>query len=326
MPLTLSFSAQMVPAPMKPIPATIPAAILAGSTAKLTETTVKRQAPSETSMCVRSPAGLAVSSLSMPTRAPNATANSKLTNVSRVNTVCIAGNYSSAAIKTHSPTQQNRKRFTYAPPFTSTMPHDSPKHLGLNRQHPNGADKPPKHEPQPHAIREAGETQHRRLRQRPHSQIHDRTSRKVRTTHQRQDCHRADQRQHRHRLSHSLPRKRLQPLSGYARKHDHGAQANPQRHRRQNHPQRSRQRHGRRRGFGAQNSQPKPRQILHAQPICESGERARALRDHGGRNPARHQRKRNTLRGWHRHHGHPHGRLQTPQRTQPKNPSNSRGT
>jgi cobalt-zinc-cadmium efflux system protein len=72
------------------------ASILIGGSivsARATDTTVKRHEPSETSMCVRNPAGLCVNSRSMPTMAPNATAKSKLRNVSRVNAVCITKNY-----------------------------------------------------------------------------------------------------------------------------------------------------------------------------------------------------------------------------------------
>jgi hypothetical protein len=58
MPFTLSFSAQIVPAPMKPIPATMPVAILAGSIAKLMEMVVNRHEPSKTGMWVRQPTGL----------------------------------------------------------------------------------------------------------------------------------------------------------------------------------------------------------------------------------------------------------------------------
>jgi hypothetical protein len=154
MPCTLSFSAQMVPAPMKPIPATMPPATWAGWAPKLVDIMVKRHAPSDTSMCVRSPAGLCDFSRSMPTMAPNATARSRAKNVSRVSTVCITTKYAAAPIKTHLQTQpirltsrENRKRFTYAPPFTSKMPHDSQNHPRPNRQHPNGKDKPPQQEP-----------------------------------------------------------------------------------------------------------------------------------------------------------------------------------
>lgn len=42
---------------------------------------------------------------------------------------------------------QNRKRFTCAAPFSSTMPHDRPKHLGPNWQHTYGEDKPPEQRP-----------------------------------------------------------------------------------------------------------------------------------------------------------------------------------
>ena len=54
---------------------------------KLMETIVNSAAPSDTSMCVRNPAGLWVISRSTPTMAPNATDKSKLRNVSRVNAV-----------------------------------------------------------------------------------------------------------------------------------------------------------------------------------------------------------------------------------------------
>ncbi len=59
MPITLSCSPIIAPAPMKPIPVTIPAAILAGSTLNsCNEIIVKRHAPRETSMWVLNPAGL----------------------------------------------------------------------------------------------------------------------------------------------------------------------------------------------------------------------------------------------------------------------------
>jgi hypothetical protein len=69
----------------------MPAAIRAGSMAKLTETMVKRQEPSETSICVRKPAGLWAISRSMSTTAPNATAKSKLRSVSKVSVVSMTG-------------------------------------------------------------------------------------------------------------------------------------------------------------------------------------------------------------------------------------------
>ena len=89
MPLTLSFSAQIVPAPMKPIPAIMPAAMRAGSVLKPMETMVKRHEPSETSMWVLSPAGLWASSRSIPTMAPSTTARIKLENVAKVSSDCI---------------------------------------------------------------------------------------------------------------------------------------------------------------------------------------------------------------------------------------------
>jgi cysteine synthase B len=101
MPCTLSFSAQMVPAPMKPMPATMPAAIRAESKLNPMETTVNRQAPSETSMCVRNPAGLWCISRSMPTIAPKATANTKFSTVSGVKAVGIISNIATVAIKIH---------------------------------------------------------------------------------------------------------------------------------------------------------------------------------------------------------------------------------
>ena len=73
----------------------MPAAIRAGSMAKLIETIMKRHEPSETSMCVRKPAGLCVISRSTPTTAPNTTAKNKLRSVSRVSAVCMTGDYES---------------------------------------------------------------------------------------------------------------------------------------------------------------------------------------------------------------------------------------
>jgi hypothetical protein len=93
MPFTLSFSAQIVPAPMKPIPATMPAAILARSIAKLMETVVNRHEPSKTGMWVRQPTGLQAISRSMPTNAPNSTAKSNLESVLKVSLVCMTGDY-----------------------------------------------------------------------------------------------------------------------------------------------------------------------------------------------------------------------------------------
>ena len=57
-PTTFSRSAIIVPAPIKPIPATIPAAILAGSIPKSKEMIVNRHEPRQTSICVLKPAGL----------------------------------------------------------------------------------------------------------------------------------------------------------------------------------------------------------------------------------------------------------------------------
>ncbi len=140
MPLTLSCSAQIAPAPMKPIPATMPAAMRAGSMLKLMDTIVNNAAPSDTSMCVRNPAGLCVISRSMPTRAPNATARSRLRKVSRVNAVCITKNYAYPNIKTRLQTHTRslvsaagQKTIYLCIPITFRMPHDCQKHLGFNR-------------------------------------------------------------------------------------------------------------------------------------------------------------------------------------------------
>lgn len=95
MPLTLSFSAQIVPAPMKPIPATTPPATCAGCPPKLADIIVKRQEPKETSMCVRKPAGRWACSRSIPTMAPRATAKSKLSSASRVSRVGMREDYAS---------------------------------------------------------------------------------------------------------------------------------------------------------------------------------------------------------------------------------------
>lgn len=80
MPTILSRSPIMVPAPMKPIPVTIAAAILVGSAMKVSsnEIMVKRHAPRDTSMWVLRPAGLWVISLSTPTNAPNIMARIRL--------------------------------------------------------------------------------------------------------------------------------------------------------------------------------------------------------------------------------------------------------
>ncbi len=99
MPLTLSFSAQMVPAPMNPIPATMPAAMRAGSVLKFMETMVKRHEPSETSIWVLSPAGRCASSRSIPTMAPRTTDRIRLRRVSRVSAVCMAFVYAVLTIK-----------------------------------------------------------------------------------------------------------------------------------------------------------------------------------------------------------------------------------
>ena len=90
MPLTLSFSAQIVPAPMKPMPATMPPATWAGCPLKELDMIVKRQEPRQTSMWVRNPAGLWACSRSMPTTAPKATAIKRLSNVSGVSNVVMA--------------------------------------------------------------------------------------------------------------------------------------------------------------------------------------------------------------------------------------------
>ena len=80
-PLTSPFVAIMLPAPMKLIPVTIPAAILVESKLpsvpsfnKYNEDIVKRHAPMHTNICVRNPAGLWLISRSYPIIAPNNTA------------------------------------------------------------------------------------------------------------------------------------------------------------------------------------------------------------------------------------------------------------
>src|SRR6266540_2482013 len=72
-------SRMIAPAPRKPMPVTICAAIRVGSTPEKSlkpyaPTIVNRQAPSETSRCVRTPASRSRSSRSTPTDAPSAAA------------------------------------------------------------------------------------------------------------------------------------------------------------------------------------------------------------------------------------------------------------
>ena len=76
------FCAIMLPAPKKPIPVTIPAAILDGSISKDNEIIVKTVAPKLTNMWVLRPAGRCFNSLSNPINAPRAIARNKRNNTS----------------------------------------------------------------------------------------------------------------------------------------------------------------------------------------------------------------------------------------------------
>src|SRR5437764_12621155 len=85
----------IAPAPRKPIPLTICAAILVGSTLPskplnpYAETSVKRAAPTETTRCVRSPACRSRSSRSSPIAPPSAAATNKRSSTSGQPMVCV---------------------------------------------------------------------------------------------------------------------------------------------------------------------------------------------------------------------------------------------